>query len=150
MIKDSAMFVGIQNFKTFSIRRCTGMWFLRCEVNVQCYILLTQDIHLFKHSAYAIWKTEHLFSRLLKNTAEYEAWDFHSDEDSSCSLLACSTMWWYCRIPIFERTMLLQSSGWSLKMEAAWSTEMWVSYYTTTHCYNPEDSDLHFRMIFKI
>jgi len=59
-----------------------------------------------------------------------ETGGFHSSEDSSCVLLGC-------RIPTFQRTVLLPSTGWRWRQH-----DLLVSCLVPTWC-NPEDSDLN-------
>jgi hypothetical protein len=56
-------------------------------------------------------------------------------------ILWIQVMYWYGRIPTFERPCYLHLQG-EVKMEAAQSSETTVSY-NTTWCYNLEDHDLN-------
>jgi len=51
-----------------------------------------------------------------------------------------SSGWWHGRILTFLRTMLPPSD---LKMEAAWSPDIVVSYHITMQCHNSGDDDLN-------
>jgi len=67
----------------------------------------------------------------LRQVCICETWGLHSNEDSAVfwDVTPCSDVVGYqCWI--------------TLKMEAAWSSEMLVSYQITTWCQNPENHDL--------
>jgi hypothetical protein len=57
--------------------------------------------------------------------------------------LGCNAMQSRRSLPMFQRSLLPPSSGWSpLLMEAERTSETLVNFYQTTWCYNPEDSHL--------